>query len=334
MDTQQRIEALVRLGDYLLENGEAWQAAVQAAGRENGWFTPESVHTAARHIAHAYLEKSKLESWLAAYNLPEHMVTVGIVMAGNIPLVGFHDFLCGFLSGHRLRLKLSSKDRVLMTHLLRKLEEWEPDTKAQIELAEMLKGCDAYIATGSNNTARYFEQYFGKYPSIIRRNRTSIAILDGAETEEELRALGEDVFSYFGLGCRNVTQLCVPEDYDFSPLLGVFEAWKWLTDHNKYRNNYDYHLALFLLNRVPHLDNGCTLLTQNDLPFSAVSVLHFRRYDERMALMEEMRRSADIQAIIGHDALPFGTAQQPVLGDYADGVDTMRFLCSLGGAHQ
>jgi hypothetical protein len=329
MDTHQRINTLSRLGNYLLENGAEWQEAVQAAGRENGWFTPESVQKAAQHIAHSYLDPAKLESWRDAYRLPEKACTVGIVMAGNIPLVGFHDFLCGFLTGHRLRLKLSSKDSVLMRHLLRKLKEWAPEIKEQVVLAEMLKGCDAYIATGSNNTARYFEEYFGKYASIIRRNRTSVALLDGSETESDLRALGEDVFRYFGLGCRNVTQLCVPEGYDFQPLLRVFEAWQDLSDHNKYRNNYDYHLALFLLNKVPYLDNGSLLLTENELPFSAVSVLHYRFYQDREAMRAALHESADIQAVVGHGELAFGTAQQPALSDYADGVDTMQFLCSL-----
>jgi hypothetical protein len=216
-----------------------------------------------------------------------------------------------------------------MRHLLGKLEAWMPEMKEQIAVAEMLKGCDAYIATGSNNTARYFEEYFGKYPSIIRRNRTSVAVLDGSESEDELHALGEDVFRYFGLGCRNVTQLCVPEGYDFQPLLRVFENWRWLNEHNKYRNNYDYHLALFLLNKVPYMDNGIVLLTENELPFSAVSVLHYRYYQHHAALLAALSASADIQAVVGHKALPFGAAQQPALGDYADGVDTMQFLCSL-----
>jgi hypothetical protein len=250
-------------------------------------------------------------------------------MAGNIPLVGFHDFLCGFISGHKLLLKLSSKDTVLMAHLIKKLSEWEPAVLRQVHTAEMLKGCDAYIATGTNNTARYFEQYFGKYPHIIRRNRTSVAVLDGTESDEELSALGRDIFTYFGLGCRNVTQICVPQGYDFTPLLRTLEAYRGFVDHNKYRNNYDYHLALYLLNRVPYLDNGSLLLVENSLPFSAVSVLHYRYYDDPEAILNEFRGSPDIQAVIGHDAIPFGTAQRPGLNDYADGVDTMAFLCGL-----
>lgn len=329
MDTQQRIDLLVKLGNYIQEDGPAWQEAKKMAVIQNGWFTLEAIDMAANHIANEYLNEANLRAWLSHYHLPAEPKKVGIVMAGNIPLVGFHDFLCGFLSGHKLLLKLSSKDSVLMMHLLKKLAEWEPAILGQIHTAEMLKGCDAYIATGSNNTARYFEQYFGKYPSIIRRNRTSVAILEGNESEDELTALGADIFRYFGLGCRNVTQVCVPTGYDFKPLLRVLEQWNSLNDHNKYRNNYDYHLALFMLNRVPYLDNGTVLLVENALPFSAVSVLHYRYYDDADKILNELNESTDIQAIVGLDALPFGSAQYPRLNDYADAVDTMAFLCGL-----
>jgi hypothetical protein len=329
MDTEQRINLLVKLGDYIKENREAWQAAKQMAVVQNAWFTPEAIDLAAGYIAEEYLNEGKLGQWIAKYELPAETRKVGIVMAGNIPMVGFHDFLCGFAAGHKLLLKLSSKDTVLMTHLIKKLSEWDATVLQQIHLAEMLKGCEAYIATGTNNTARYFEQYFGKYPNIIRKNRTSVAVLDGSETEEELAELGKDIFSYFGLGCRNVTQICVPEGYDFVPLLRVTEAWKPLNDHNKYRNNYDYHLAIYLLNKVHYFDNGVLLMVENALPFSAVSVLHYRYYSDRETLLAELRESNDIQAIVGHGGVPLGTAQKPKLSDYADGVDTMAFLCDL-----
>jgi hypothetical protein len=329
MDTEQRINLLVWLGDYIKKNGEAWQAAKRLAVVQNAWFTPEAIDQAAGYIAEEYLDEGKLRAWVGNYSLPAEARKLGIVMAGNIPLVGFHDLLCGFVAGHKLLLKLSSKDRVLMAHLIKKLSEWDAGVLAQVHIAEMLKGCEAYIATGSNNTARYFEQYFGKYPSIIRKNRTSVAILDGSETEEELAELGKDIFSYFGLGCRNVTQVCVPEGYDFVPLLRVTEAWKPLNDHNKYRNNYDYHLALYLLNKVHYFDNGVLLMVENALPFSAVSVLHYRYYSDKAAMLKELHESNDIQAIVGREEVPFGTAQKPKLSDYADGVDTMAFLCSL-----
>lgn len=191
------------------------------------------------------------------------------------------------------------------------------------------KGCDAYIATGSNNTARYFEQYFGKYPHIIRRNRTSVALLDGAETDEELKLLASDVFTYFGLGCRNVTQLYLPEGYDMERLLKIFSLHEDMMMHHKYKNNYDYYLAIYLLNKVPYLTNGSLLMVENELPFSAVSVLHYQYYKDKNAALKKLEDSEDIQCIVGEGNVPFGAAQKPSLSDYADGVDTMSFLCGM-----
>jgi hypothetical protein len=324
-----RIELAVKLGQYMLSGDEAWQAVQQRAILANPWFTASDISTAINSIATQYLDRDKLQQWTARYPLPKHQVTVGIVMAGNIPLVGFHDLLCGFLSGHRLMLKLSSKDRVLMIHLLEKLIEWEPEIKEQITVAEVLKGCDAYIATGSNNTARYFEQYFGKYPHIIRKNRTSVAVLDGSETEDDLRRLASDIFSYYGLGCRNVSQLCVPAAYDFTTLLDIFDEHGDLMLQHKYKNNYDYYLAIYLLNKVPYLTNGSVLLTENNIPFSPVSALHYRYYTDKQELLSTLGASEDVQCIVGKDLVPFGMAQLPSLSDYADGVDTMAFLSGL-----
>lgn len=329
MNLQKRIETLGRLGEYILANGEEWQQAQELAIARNAWFTPEHIALAARNIATQFLVREKLEAWVAAYALPASPKKVGIVMAGNIPLVGFHDFLCGFVSGHHTHIKLSEKDAVLLPHLVRKMAEWEREVTDYVHFSEMLKHCDAYIATGSNNSARYFEQYFGKYPHIIRRNRTSVAVLDGTETEAELALLGEDVFLHFGLGCRNVTALCVPKNYDFTPLLSTLKRYEHYMNHNKYHNNYDYHLALYLLNRVPYLSNESVLMVENELPFSAVSVLHYQYYSDKESLLKNLRDSKDIQAILGHDALAFGSAQMPALSDYADGIDTMAFLYSL-----
>jgi hypothetical protein len=320
---------MVKLGEYMNANDESWQAAKERAIGANAWFTLEHVEMAAQNVTSQYLQEGKLNAWLANYTLPAQSKTVGIVMAGNIPLVGFQDFLCGFMSGHKLLLKLSSKDEVLLTHLLLKLGEWEPRVLVQVEIAERLNNCDAYIATGSNNTARYFEQYFGKYPHIIRKNRTSVAVLDGSETDEELSLLADDVYHYYGLGCRNVTQVCVPRNYDFAKLLRIFNKHNIYADLNKYKNNYDYHLAIYLLNRVPYMSNESLLMVENAMPFSAVSVLHYRYYDDRAGLLAELQLSEEIQAIIGHDLIPFGDSQKPALSDYADGVDTMAFLCSL-----
>lgn len=327
--TGERIELLVRLGEYMLSDSEAWERAKARAVNANPWFTPAHVQLATDNIVNQFLKREKLEAWIAGYKLPVEYKTVGIVMAGNIPLVGFHDFLCGFVSGHKLMLKLSSKDEVLLVHLIGKLAEWEPTVLKQVKVAERLNNCDAYIATGSNNTARYFEQYFGKYPHIIRKNRTSVAVLDGDETDEELGLLADDVYLYYGLGCRNVTQVCVPRNYNFERLLKAFTKHNSYADLNKYKNNFDYHLAIYLLNKVPYMSNESLLMVENDLPFSAVSVLHYKYYDDRKALTDELVNNNDIQAIIGKGFVPFGDSQKPALNEYADGVDTMAFLCGL-----
>ena len=327
--TGDRIDLLCRLGQYMESNQLEWMDIQDRAVSANAWFTPEHISLAVDNIANEFLQKEKLEQWVSGYHLPEHAKKVGIVMAGNIPLVGFHDFVCAFISGHTLLIKLSSKDDVLLKHLIGKLVEWVPRIADQLQIAERLNNCDAYIATGSNNTARYFEQYFGKYPHIIRKNRTTIAILDGSETDEELVLLADDVYMYYGLGCRNVTQVCVPREYDFARLLSIFKKHNNYADLNKYKNNYDYHLAIYLLNRIPYMSNESLLMVENEMPFSAVGVLHYRFYDDIVQLKQELMHREDIQAIIGHGFVPFGDAQKPALSDYADGVDTMAFLCSL-----
>lgn len=326
---EERLELLLQLGRYMEANEEAWQEAKRRAVFANAWFTGEAIAASEKNIVREFLQKEKLERWFSAYTLPGSVKKVGIVMAGNIPMVGFHDFLCGFVSGHSLYLKLSSKDEVLLRHLVDVLVTWQPALGETIFIAELLKDCDAYIATGSNNSARYFEQYFARFPHIIRRNRTSVALLDGTETDEELELLAGDVFLYYGLGCRNVTQLWVPEGYNFDRLLSILGRHDELMLQHKYKNNYDYHLALYLLNRVPYLTNESVLLVENALPFSAVSVLHYRFYKNEAELTGDNALLNDIQCIVGHGHTPFGSSQSPELDDYADGVDTMAFLCSL-----
>ena len=329
VSVEKRTELLVRLGKYMLGDSETWEDVKHRASDANAWFTIEHIDIAVTNIVKELLEEGRLREWLSAYKLPAAPRKVGIVMAGNIPLVGFHDFLCGLLSGHRILIKLSSKDEVLLKHLIGKLTECEPQVAEHVQIAEQLKDCDAYIATGSNNTSRYFEQYFGKYPNIIRRNRTSVAILEGDETPEELHELGKDIFTYYGLGCRNVTQVCVPEGYDLTKLMDAFNSYERYIHHNKYKNNYDYYLAIYLLNKVPYLTNNTIHMVENAVPFSAVSVLHYRYYNNLKDLVHELQESNDIQTIVGRGFTPFGKAQEPSLNEYADGVDTMAFLCSL-----
>lgn len=314
-----------------MEGGEEWQNTRARAFTHNGWFTPEFIDLAVQNICTEFLHKEKLEQWAKHYHLDDNVggKNIGIVMAGNIPLVGFHDFLCVFISGHKQTVKLSSKDNILFKHLAKKLAEWEPETEKKIQFLEILKGCDAYIATGSNNSARYFEQYFSKYPNIIRRNRTSVGILTGNETSEELDNLSDDIHQYFGLGCRNVTQLFVPEGYDFVPLLNSFNKYKHFADHHKYKNNYDYQLSIALLNNKYYMTNGSTLMIEDNAIFSAISRLNYSYYKDYKELIKVLSGNDDIQCITGNNGTQFGLAQRPGLLDYADGIDSMQFLLTL-----
>lgn len=327
---EKRINALVSLGNYLSEkHNEDWQRIKRQATNANAWFTEAHIDAATDSIIKQFLQKEKLQEWISQYLLPSTSRKVGIVMAGNIPMGGFHDMLCGYISGQDIYVKLSSKDDVLMKHLVEKICHYDEDAANTLHMAPQLKGMDAYIATGSNNTARYFEQYFAQYPHIIRRNRTSVAILDGKETDDELHGLSKDILLHFGLGCRNITQICVPEHYDFERILNAMKPYHEYIHHNKYKNNYDYQLAIYLLNKVPYMTDGTLLLIENEIPFSAVSVLHYRFYNDKEKLTETFNHSADIQAIVGHGHIAFGKAQTPSLNDYADGIDTMNFLCLL-----
>jgi hypothetical protein len=331
MTLQQRIDLLARLGEYMQNNGQDWIAAKEMAHRSNPWFVPEFIEMSATSIAEEFLQKEKLIDWVKQYNVPElneNPATVGVVMAGNIPMVGFHDMLCIFITGHRQRIKLSSKDDKLIKHLVNTLYEWEPEVKNLISIEENLKGCTAYIATGSNNSGRYFDYYFGKYPNIIRRNRTSVAIVDGTETEDELENLSDDIQTYFGLGCRNITKLYVPKDYDFEPLLKALNKYAHYEDFHKYKHNYDYQLALLMMGNKFYMTNGTVLLSQNASLFTPVSQVNYEFY-EKSEELDALKDNADIQCIVGHQYIPFGEAQHPRLTDYPDGRDTMLFAMSL-----
>jgi len=309
-----------------------WKEMMARAGRENPWFIPEFTELSVKNIAENYLDKSILEKWVAGYKLPEknpHPKKVGVVMAGNIPLVGFHDFLCVFISGHKALIKPSSKDETLIKHLVKKMSEWDEEVNEWVQFADLLKKCDAYIATGSNNSAGYFEYYFKKYPHIIRRNRTSVAILAGTETKDELSKLADDVYQFFGLGCRNVTKLFVPPGYDFIPLIKAFEKYNHLADHAKYKNNYDYNLAIQIMNKKFYMSNASLLLVEETSPFSPISRLNYEYYNEKNKLISSLKTDKAIQCIVGKDNVAFGQAQSPSIIDYADGVDTLEFLTNL-----
>jgi hypothetical protein len=338
MNLEKRINLLADLGDYCISTDPAWITAQRSAHAANGWFTPEFIGLAVRGIATQFLQKEKLVAWAGKYQLPDQPETprkIGLTMAGNIPLVGFHDFLSIFISGHHQLIKPSGRDDILIRQLLQHLVTIEPAAARYFGFAERLPGCDAYIATGSNNSARYFEYYFAKYPHIIRRNRTSVALLTGEETMHDLEDLADDVYQYFGLGCRNVTQLYVPENYDFLPLLQAFRKYNYLSQLSKYKHNYDYQLTLLILNKKPYMSNESILLTEDDSPFSPISVLHYTWYHPGDTLPITLSGDhPDIQTIVGSGNFagsftPFGHAQQPRLEDYADGVDTLTFLRDL-----
>lgn len=334
-----RINAFIRLGRFITDraNEETIAEWIAIAKSRNNWFTPDNVRLSLNAIAGEYLNEEKLNAWAENYPDPAQSRKIGVVMAGNIPAVGFHDALCVLVSGHTLLAKPSSDDPLLIRALLTKLTEIEPELKEYLQFVERLNDSDAYIATGSDNTARYFHYYFGKKPNIIRKNRTSVAVLSGSETAEQLRALGTDILQYFGLGCRNVSKVFVPAGYDFT---GFYEAIEEMAPdylhHHKYFNNYEYNKSIYLVNRIAHSDNGFLLATESEALVSPISVLHYQSYesqDELQALLNESDEK--IQCVVAGPGLhlpgtlAFGGAQAPALADYADGIDTMAFLAEL-----
>jgi hypothetical protein len=340
MNLQQRIEAAVFLGKTILEGDEYLDAVIHRTSFHNPWLTKENQHQALKAIAEKFLKRDALENWVSKYHIEDQPNTkiVGLIMAGNIPVVGFHDFLSVFISGHKSQIKLSEKDPFVFPYLLKIMEKANSEVAKMYELAERLKGIDAVIATGSNNSSRYFEAYFGKYPHIIRKNRNSVGVLSGKETDAELLALGGDIFQYFGLGCRNVSKVYLPTGYDRKQLLEILHEYRDLVLHDKYKHNFDYNFALLSLNRIPFDINGCIILTENPALQSRIAALHYEYYSDLETLEEELeRKSAEIQCIVSGkgttfkktESLEFGKSQQPGLTDYPDGVDVMAFLTSL-----
>lgn len=341
LTVEERINLLKYFRDHFDEASEDWNNAIQLAYQKNSWFTPENIRQAWRALKNQYLSNETLDAITRTY--PElasnaKSLHIGIIMAGNIPMVGIHDLLCVFLAGHTAHIKLSSKDDVLLPFITSEICHIDERFESYVKFEERLKGLDAYIATGSDNSVRYFEAYFGKYPSIIRRNRSSIAVLTGSESEEDLIALGKDVFSYFGLGCRSVSKLYVPEGYNFEKVLGLWqEKFIDVINHNAYKNNYDYSYTLYLLNKVKFLMNGCVLLTEDDRLSSRIAMLHYETYTDFNDIESKIETlKTNIQCIVGDDGLPlkvhitpFGKAQQPDFMDYADGIDTISFLNAL-----
>lgn len=313
--------------------------AMENARLSNPWFIPDFVRFAYTAWAEA-LQHDKIQLWLADNGLPEFhessRLNIGIIMAGNIPMVGLHDLLCVLASGHNALIRLSSADTVLMKAVIRVLCDIDPAFRERINITEgPLKSADAIIATGSNNTSRYFDYYFGKYPHIIRKNRNGTAVLTGKETTGELQMLADDVFMYFGLGCRNISKIYSPEGFHIEDIFPNFNKYAFLGNMHKYRNNYDYQKSILLINKVPHLDNGFTILKNDHAFISPVSVVHTEAYTSVEQVREDLTLNSDrIQCIVTRltgleNTVPFGSSQKPELWDYADGVDTMGFLLEL-----
>lgn len=331
MNLEEKINAFTLLAKKIKGLTEEELTELCATARNhNGWFTEESVKNALEGITFM-LEKEKLKQWTSKYAFKTEVPkVVGIVMAGNIPLVGFHDLLCVLLSGHFVAIKPSSDDEILTKTMVNWILEVEPRFKKNIEIRERLNNVDAVIATGSDNTARYFEYYFRNIPNIIRKNRTSVAVLTGNETTEDYQQLGLDIFSYFGLGCRNVSKVFTPKGFDLRDTFPSLEGFDFVGNHHKYRNNYDYHKSIYLVNQTPHLDTGFLLSVSTDELVSPISVLYHQEYESMETLMAILEDKKDkIQCIVGKDFIPFGKAQRPELWDYADNVDVMKFLINL-----
>ena len=348
-DLRHRFNAFVKLGSFFKEyckyaknkiqiddNQHAWfvkfDEILILAGHHNGWFTPENILFSIESWAEL-LTPSELESWLSKYDLGKSRPkTVALIMAGNIPLVGFHDFVSAVITGNRVLVKLSSNDKILLPFIAQYLIELEPLLKDQITFAEgRLDDFDAVIATGSDNTSRYFEHYFGKKPNIIRRNRNSVAILSGDETNDELMALGEDIFRYYGLGCRSVSKLFVPQNYNFEALFKALYPFNTIIEQKKYANNYDYNKAVYLMSLYKIVENGFLMLKEDKNYASPIATLFYEFYESPEELKIRLTNEKDrIQCMVANgfmaDEVPFGQTQKPTLMDYADNIDTVDFL--------
>jgi len=332
---QQNINNLVRLGE-LLSKTEQFNNIFDKAEQQNSWFTRANVIFAFKSWSEA-LSKNNVQQWLSQYQLPQTTSPkkILIIMAGNLPLVGFHDLLCVLVAGHKAIVKLSSDDRVLLPYLITQIRTFAPEWAEAVAFTDdKVTEYDAVIATGSDNTARYFEYYFGKKPHIIRKNRHSVAVLTGEETPEELQDLGKDIFLYYGLGCRSVSKLFVPQGYDFDLLFQAIYPYKDIIEEQKYANNYDYNKAVYLMSLYKLLENGFLLLKEDEHYGSPIATLFYEYYTNKEALKKKLATDREkIQCVVGHNfidgEIPFGQTQTPKLWDYADGVNTLTFLLNL-----
>ncbi|PWA05105.1 acyl-CoA reductase [Flavobacterium psychrotolerans] len=330
--TESHKNSLVLQNDFFFD---AFQNLIQLSQSHNGWYTNENVRFSIQSWAEALTEEN-LNQWLAAYDFTNvESKTIGLILAGNIPLVGFHDFLCVLISGHKVLVKTASNDQHLLPFLAKYLIALEPRLESYITFAEgKLENFDAVIATGSNNTARYFDYYFKNKPSIIRKSRNSVAVLDGSESKEQMVALGEDVFRYFGLGCRNVSKIFIPKGYNFDAFFNGMFPYQDIIKYEKYANNYDYNKAVFLMSNFALLDNEFLTIKEDTSYASPISSVFYEYYDDLDNLKTRLLiESEQIQCVVSNNliknSIPFGTTQKPQLWDYADNVDTIAFLIFL-----
>ena len=331
---QKLMNSFVKFGSLLECPSDELMAAIQGAQHKNAWFTPEMVLKALAGLR-AMLQVEDISQWFSSLVQTATPKKIGLVLAGNIPFVGLHDILCVIATGNIAMIKLSSSDDLLIPTLLSELVKADPEVSHQIEYTDRLANFDAVIATGSNNSSRYFDHYFGKFPHIIRKNRNSVAVLTGEETTEEIQLLGNDIFDYYGLGCRNVSKIFIPEGYDIKSFFEPLEIFQSVINHFKYNNNYDYNKSIYLVNSVTHFDNGFLLLKEDESLTSPLAVLFYETYtslsDVQKSLVE---KAGNIQCVVSAspaitDTIPFGKSQQPKLWDYADNINTVEFLMSL-----
>ena len=332
MGFQKRALQALRQALLNFDTDESWQSNLNLSQIKNQWFNQAQLKNALNQWVNA-LTDNQIDKWIDQYEWPieVHQKKLGIIMAGNIPLVGMHDVIVGVLTGFKVIAKLSSDDEVLPKFWIQKAAEFDSIWDTQVTFTDQLKGVDAAIATGSNNSARYFEYYFKNIPHLLRRNRNSVAVLTGNETEQELKAFGHDVFDYYGLGCRNVTKVYLPENYQFKTLFDVWEKYHAeVAFHNKYVNNYNYHKALLLMNLDPHIDAGYILLKERKELYSPVGMLNYEYYNSIEEVKNEIEQMADeIQCVVSQHPeisnIPLGQSQCPTLYDYADGIDTVKW---------
>lgn len=318
-------------------SSDYWQAKTAQAIAQNGWFTIENIQKSMCAIASEYLDEAKLTKWVNNYEINDSPAKkIGLVMAGNLPLVGIHDLICSYIAGHHTLIKCSSKDQVLINAVVEQMIAIDSRNEEHITIVDQLKGYDAVIATGGDTAATHFEYYFRKYPHIIRKNRNSVAILTGEETDDDLALLANDIFDYFGLGCRSVSKVYIPRDFEIDRLFRSFVKHQDVIHHNKYKNNFDYNHAIYVLTQQPCLTNDVIILREDEQIASRIACLHYERYDDLDTVMNALEAQRDDiqclstkEAIAGWTHIPLGTCQQPGLSDYADNVDTMKFLTTL-----